>query len=611
MYNLYMCGIIGYIGKKQAAPILIEGLRRLEYRGYDSAGIAVYNEGYVSTSKALGQVKFLAGRTLIAGVAGIGHTRWATHGGVSLENTHPHTDSSGQIAVVHNGIIENYAELRRQLSSEGVVFSSDTDTEVIPHLIRKCYKGDLLAAILETLPLLRGTYGLAVVSSLHPRQIFVARNGSPIVIGVGKGENWTASDPSAFSQYTREVVYLEDGDVAVVSVDSWEIVKHGGIFAERKSVTIADEWACGEKGAFDNYMMKEIHEQPEALRRCLAGRLLSNSAKLGGINLTPKEVANLQHIGIISCGTSYHAGLVATHAFEELASIRAVAEIASELRYRTPPIGTNDLYVGVSQSGETADTLHALRMVKERGAAVTGVINVVGSTIARECGNGVYIHSGPEMAVASTKAFTSQVAALLLMALHFGHIRGLSSVEGHRVVSSLESAVGQIDEWLKSEAYSETIRAAEIVAGAKQVFFIGRGVSAPVAMEGALKLKEISYIPSFGYASGEMKHGPIALIDKDTPVIAIVPSDHWKEKTISNIIETKARGARIITISDEYDEDIFNMSEVNIIVGKSKHHLTSPLLTVIPLQILAYEVARILGKDIDRPRNLAKSVTVE
>lgn len=606
-----MCGIVGYIGKKQSTPILIEGLRRLEYRGYDSAGIAVFDGGAIVTSKALGQVKFLAEQPDLPGTLGIGHTRWATHGGVSLENTHPHTDASGRIAVVHNGIIENYAELRKALAAEGVVFRSETDTEVIPHLIRKNLKTTPAQALLDTLPLLRGTYGIAVVTRDNPGEILVARNGSPIVIGVGKGENWVASDPSAFAQHTREVVYLEDGDVALVRADSWEIIRHGGTMSGRKSVTIAEEWAGGEKGEFSHYMLKEIHEQPESLRRCLAGRLLDNGAKLGGVGLTPREVVNLQHVGIVSCGTSYHAGLVASHAFEELAGLRTTVEVASELRYRTPPIGTDDLYVGVSQSGETADTLHALRMVKERGAHVTGVVNVVGSTIARECGNGVYIHSGPEMAVASTKAFTSQVTALTLMALHFGRMRGLSTVEGHRVVSALEITPGFIEDWLKSDDYVETLRAAEIVSGAKQAFFIGRGVSAPVAMEGALKLKEISYIPSFGYPSGEMKHGPIALIDKDTPVIAVVPSDQWRDKTVSNIIEAKARGARIITVSSVWDDEVYEMSEVNITIPHPGHHLVSPLLTVVPLQLLAYEVARILGKDIDRPRNLAKSVTVE
>ena len=358
-------------------------------------------------------------------------------------------------------------------------------------------------------------------------------------------------------------------------------------------------------------MLKEIHEQPESLRRCLAGRLLANGAKLGGVNLTPREIVDLQHVGIVSCGTSYHAGLVASHAFEELAGLRTVTEVASELRYRNPPIGTDDLYVGVSQSGETADTLHALRMVKERGAHVTGVVNVVGSTIARECGNGVYIHSGPEMAVASTKAFTSQVAALTLLSLHFGKVRGLSSVEGYRVVSALEKVPSMMEGWLRSEDYGETLRAAGIVAGAKQVFFIGRGVSAAVAMEGALKLKEISYIPSFGYPSGEMKHGPIALIDKDTPIIAVVPRDQWRDKTVSNIIEAKARGARVITVSSTWDDEVFSMSEACITIPDTGHHLVSPLLTVVPMQLLAYEAARLLGKDIDRPRNLAKSVTVE
>jgi len=605
-----MCGIVGYIGKKQATPILIEGLRRLEYRGYDSAGIAVFDGGVITTSKALGQVKFLAEQPKPPGTVGIGHTRWATHGGVSLDNTHPHTDVHNSIVVVHNGIIENYAELRRGLAAEGVVFRSETDTEVIPHLVRKNYRTTLSQALLDTLPILRGTYGIALISSKNPGEVLVARNGSPIVIGVAKGENWVASDPSAFAQHTREVVYLEDGDVALVKTDSWEIIKHGGAATGRKSVTITEEWASGEKDGFTHYMLKEIHEQPESLRRCLAGRLLEGGAKLGGVSLTPREIVNLKHIGIVSCGTSYHAGLAAAHAFEELAGLRAVAEIASELRYRTPPIGTDDLYVGVSQSGETADTLHALRMVKGRGAYVTGVVNVVGSTIARECGNGVYIHSGPEMSVASTKAFTSQVAALTLMALHFGKMRGLSSTEGWRVAQALEEIPETVRIWL--EDGPETVReVARSMYTAKQTFFIGRGVSAAVAMEGALKLKEISYIPSFAYPSGEMKHGPIALIDNETPVVAVVPRDHWRDKTVSNIIEAKARGAKIVSVADALDEEVKEISDHFIPVHSVGHHLLSPLLTVLPLQLLAFEVANLLGRDIDRPRNLAKSVTVE
>lgn len=605
-----MCGIVGYIGDKLAHPVLLDGLRQLEYRGYDSAGIAVYDNNIIADSKALGQVKNLAALETLQGTCGIAHTRWATHGGVTVENTHPHFDTDRKIAVVHNGIIENYVELRRQLQLEGVVFRSETDTEVIPHLLRKYYKGDPIAAMIATTQLLRGTYGIVAIFSELPQQLVFARNGSPLVVGGKKKEYIIASDPMALARYTRDVVYIEDGDIGVVTNKGWEILSNGDK-VNRKKEKIPNEWQPVDMGGFDHFMLKEIYEQPESLRRCMTGRLLSNDAKLGGLNFTPEEIVNTQHLGIVSCGTSYHAGLVAAHAFEELARLRTNVEVASELRYRTPPISTNDMYLGVSQSGETADTLQAIKSVKKRGAKVAGIINVVGSTIARECGQGVYIHSGPEMAVASTKAFTSQVAALTLVALSFGMTRGLSSVEGYRVINALDNIPDKIDDWLKNEGPFFVEDAVDIVKKAKQVFFIGRGVSAPVAMEGALKLKEISYIPSFAYPAGEMKHGPIAMIDDETPVIAIIPRDHWREKTISNVIEAKARGAKIISVCGYNDSEVEDISDVFISVDNALHHLVSPLLTVVPLQILAYRVALELGRNIDRPRNLAKSVTVE
>ena len=606
-----MCGIIGYVGKKQSSSILLEGLRRLEYRGYDSAGIAIFDGTKLVSSKSLGQVKNLVDKDIaIQGTMGIGHTRWATHGGVTLLNTHPHFDSTEEIAVVHNGIIENYSSLRSALEAEGVVFTSETDTEVIPHLLRKHYAGDMFAALLATIPLLQGTYGIVIANTYNPNQLIAARLGSPLVIGVGTNENFVASDTSAIAQHTKNVVYLEDGDIAILTANSYEI-HNSGTLVKRKGKKVSDEWIDTGPGEFAHYMLKEIHEQPQSLRRCFAGRIKLNRVKLGGINLTSKEVSKLEHVGIVSCGTSYHAGLVSTFAFEDLAYLRTTAHIASELRYRNPIVSNNDIYFGVSQSGETADTLHAMKHVKNRGAHIVGVVNVVGSTIARECGHGVYIHSGPEMSVASTKAFTSQVAALLLIAISFGSSRHLSDTECERITSALKNTPDIIENWLKGKQLDNVKAAAKIIAKAKQTIFIGRGVSAPVAMEGALKLKEISYIPSLAYPAGEMKHGPIALIDSETPVIAIVPRDSWRDKTISNIIEAKARGARVIVIHNEWDNQVKELGDVSIELPMTGHYLVSPLLTVVPLQLLAYETALLLDRNIDRPRNLAKSVTVE
>ena len=441
-------------------------------------------------------------------------------------------------------------------------------------------------------------------------QLLLARNGSPLIIGIGKDESFIASDPSAISQYTRDIVYLEDGDIASIWPDRYEVFIPAGR-VERHAETVPDTSSLGEMGEFPHFMLKEIWEQPVSMERCLAGRIVHDGAKLGGISLTPAQIASLNHVSLVSCGTSHYASQVGVHALEELAGLRASAEIASELRYRTPQIDLCDLFVGVTQSGETADTIHAMRMARERGALTTGVVNSVGSTIARECGNGIYIHSGPEMSVASTKAFTSQVTALVLMSLYFGKSRGLSYEQRSHLASSLLQTPFLLQEWFSSDDYYRALDVAKVISCARQVFFIGRGVSAPVACEGALKLKEVSYIPSFGYPAGEMKHGPISLIDCETPVVAVIPQDRWFEKTLSNIIEAKARGAKIIIVTDSSDGTLAGIADHIIKVPHLAHHLITPLVTVVPLQLIAYETARILGKDIDRPRNLAKSVTVE
>lgn len=605
-----MCGIVGYTGKKQASPILLEGLRRLEYRGYDSAGIAIVSGEKIHHSKALGQVKNLAELPARKGRTGIGHTRWATHGGVTIPNTHPHFDIKQKIAVVHNGIIENYSTLRNELEAIGIKFLSETDTEVIPHLIRHYLRdASPLEAFRQAVMRLRGTWGIAVAMQ-GSEQLLLARNGSPLIIGIGKDESFIASDPSAISQYTRDIVYLEDGDIASIWPDRYEVFIPAGR-VERHAETVPDTSSLGEMGEFPHFMLKEIWEQPVSMERCLAGRIVHDGAKLGGISLTPAQIASLNHVSLVSCGTSHYASQVGVHALEELAGLRASAEIASELRYRTPQIDLCDLFVGVTQSGETADTIHAMRMARERGALTTGVVNSVGSTIARECGNGIYIHSGPEMSVASTKAFTSQVTALVLMSLYFGKSRGLSYEQRSHLASSLLQTPFLLQEWFSSDDYYRTLDVAKVISCARQVFFIGRGVSAPVACEGALKLKEVSYIPSFGYPAGEMKHGPISLIDCETPVVAVIPQDRWFEKTLSNIIEAKARGAKIIIVTDSSDGTLAGIADHIIKVPHLTHHLITPLVTVVPLQLIAYETARILGKDIDRPRNLAKSVTVE
>lgn len=616
-----MCGIVGYVGAREATPLLLDGLRRLEYRGYDSAGIAVIealsaNGAPPAALKVVRRVGFVAELTgAVApdqpGQSGIGHTRWATHGGVTESNAHPHVDSTGRIAVIHNGIVENHAAIRAHLAQEGVVFRSETDTEVLPHLIRKFYRGDPLEAVRAALKLVQGTYGVAVLFAEHPGVIVAARNGSPLVVGKGEGETFLASDPHALSAYTRQVVYLEDGEIVRITPEGWDISRLEGAPVAHAIETLAEEWGSGERGEFTHHMLKEIHEQPESLRRCLSGRVVvdQGGAKLGGLDLSPREISAIQRVGVLGCGTSWHASLVGAAAMENLARIPAFAEIASEFRYRNPVVGPDDLYFAVSQSGETADTLGAVREVAIKGGRVMGVVNVVGSSIARACGRGVYVHSGPEIAVASTKAFTSQVAALLVAALMFGRTRVLGGHEGRLFGEELLRVPELVEGFLAHPGPIQN--AVELLIGGKFAFFFGRGVSHAVALEGALKLKEVAYIPCMAYPAAELKHGPIALIDRHTPVVAVVPDDVMREKTLSNVQEVKARGARVILIHSEGDTDAARLAEVAIPVPRTQSALISPLLTVIPMQLFAFRAGLALGRDIDRPRNLAKSVTVE
>jgi len=606
-----MCGIVGYVGERTASDVLLEGLRRLEYRGYDSAGVALVN-GSVQVTRRVGPVANLVAAVEpgTPGHIGIGHTRWATHGGVTEANAHPHLDSTERIAVVHNGIIENHLEIRRLLEEEGVHFRSQTDTEVLPHLIRKFYRGDPVEAVRAALQPVQGTYGITVVFADHPNMLIAARNGSPLVIGKGQGETFIASDPQAIVGFTRQVMYLEDREIVRITADDWVVARLDGALVSHDLEELTEELVWTGLGNFSHNMLKEIHEQPESLRRCLSGRVVpeEGGARLAGFDLTPRDMTDVTRVGILGCGTSYHAGIVGAHALEQLARVPAFAEIGSEFRYRNPIIDSGSLFLAVSQSGETADTLGAVKEVQLKGGRVMGVVNVVGSSIARACGRGVYVHSGPEIAVASTKAFTSQVAALLVASLMFGRTRLLSVDAGRRFGEELLRVPDLVARYLESpgavaEAVDQCVRS-------KYVFFMGRGVSRAVAMEGALKMKEVAYVPCMSYPAGEMKHGPIALIDANTSVVVVVPEDVTRDKTLSNVQEVKARGAKVILIHTEGDVAAVEQADVSIAVPRTSS-LVSPLLTVLPLQLMAYQAGLALGHDIDRPRNLAKSVTVE
>ena len=605
-----MCGIIGYIGEKPAMPILIDGLRRLEYRGYDSAGVAVMEDS-ISIHKTIGRIADL--EDIIPpssfGTMGIAHTRWATHGSVTQENAHPHLSMDESIAVVHNGIIENAGNLRKRLIETGIEFRSETDTEVIVHLISREVEAGmvLLEAVRRTLMLLRGTWGIAVM--MHgSEEVICARNGSPLVIGIGDGEMYISSDPHPLSSHTSRVIFLDDGDIAVISRSGVETHRIDGP-TDHMVVTIEDQWGDSDLGDYPHFMLKEIYEQPEAIRQCISGRTLvsDGNARLGGLSMSAKRLRSLSHVRLIGCGTALHAAQVGRLAIEHLARVPSFAHVASEFRNNDPVIDPKAAYFAVSQSGETADTLAAVKAIQMKDAEVMGVINVVASSIARQCGQGVYIHSGPEQSVASTKAFTNMVAALNLFALQIGRARDMPRTTGRAMVKALRNLPTQVQSIIEDEApYSDAV---EIVKDASSVLFLGRGFSAPVAREGALKLMELAYIPCLAYPAGEMKHGPIALLEEGSPVVVIAPDDGHRDKTISNIEECKARGARIILIHTEGDV-IAEHGDVCFTIPSTEESL-SPMLSVVPLQFLAYYAALALNRDVDRPRNLAKSVTVE
>jgi glucosamine--fructose-6-phosphate aminotransferase (isomerizing) len=606
-----MCGIVGYVGKRDAGPILMEGLHRLEYRGYDSAGIVCARNSKLSVHKAKGKVRDLERQlpTQLKGTPGIAHTRWATHGEPSDSNAHPHCDGAGRFAIVHNGIIENAAQLRSKLQAGGVSFQSETDSEVLAHLIAAMPADKLEDSVRAALRLVTGTYGLAVLDAQRPESIVVARNGSPVVLGIGDREMFVASDPAALVRHTQSVVHLDDGEIAVVRADGFETSTLDGGPTAKTPSTIAWTDESFDKSGYTHYMRKEIAEQPEAIRRTLSGRLDSRfqTTHLGGVEMAARELLEIRRVKILGCGSAYIAGCTGAHLIEQLARIPAHAEPASEFRYRNPVVEQDTLYIAVSQSGETFDTLAAIQEVKRKGGRVLGIVNVVGSTVARECGRGIYLHAGPEIAVVATKTFTSTVVALALLAIHLGRIRDLSTAHGARLLKALEALPAQVESILTQEQHIASL--AREIAKCSDAYFVGRAAGFPIAMEGALKLKEISYLHAEAYPASELKHGPLALISPETPTVVVMPRDDLFAKNISTIEEIRARSGPVYVVTQP--GDALPMSTHGIIeVPKSEPELDALLLN-IPLQLLAYHVALAKDRNIDQPRNLAKSVTVE
>ncbi len=609
-----MCGIVGYIGPRQAAGLLLEGLRRLEYRGYDSAGIAVVNGRGLKIMKAAGKLSVLENEmkeNMPQGTIGIGHTRWATHGAPTTTNAHPHTDQSGRIAVIHNGIIENSGAIRKALQQRGHTFKSETDTEVLAHLVGELYQGNLEAAVATALKDVDGAYGLVFISADEPGVLVAARKGSPLLVGVGENEWFVASDASPLLQYTRSVVYLDDGEMAVLTREGYRVRNLETARISKEVNQIDWDLAQVERGGYAHFMLKEICEQPESLRNTLRGHLLEEegTARVTGLNLSDEELKQFERVIITACGTSWHSGIIGDYMLEEMARLPVEVEYASEFRYRNPVVDARTLVIGISQSGETADTLAAIREAKRRGARTVGLVNGVGSTIAREVDGGIYLHAGPEVGVASTKAFTSQVAALALISLRIARLRNLSILQGREFIGALQKLPDQVAQILERAAEIEQL-ADRFLRTTRNALYLGRGVNFPVALEGALKLKEISYIHAEGYPAAEMKHGPIALIDENMPVVFIAPRDAVHSKIVSNIEEVKARGGKVLALINEGDTEIERLADATFTIPETLDLLT-PILTSIPLQLLSYYVAVSRGCNVDQPRNLAKSVTVE
>ncbi len=617
-----MCGIIGYVGRDNAAPILIDGLRRLEYRGYDSAGMALINQGELDLRKCSGRIDSL--QQLIdqhrpAGSLGVSHTRWATHGPPTDENAHPHLDLTGKLALVHNGVIENYLALREKLEGEGHVFRSQTDSEVLSHLIGREFealgngdiRGRLREALTRALTEVKGTYGIALVHADAPDYILGARLGSPLVVGLGRGENFISSDVAALVAHTQDAIYLNDYDLVELTPEEFDVRSlRSGRKPEFKVQQVNFEKEDAEKGAFPHFMLKEIFEQPRSIADAFRGRIYQENATamLGGLNMTPRDLRTIDRIVLCGCGTAYHAGLVGEYMIEGLAHLPVEVEIASEMRYRNLPIDKNTLFFVISQSGETIDTLAAMREAQRKGHRVLGIVNSVASTIARESDGGSYLHAGPEIGVAATKSFTSQVTVLTLLALWLGRMRNMGTSDGMRIIDELEQIPDKVSRILET---SDAIKEVALkYLDAEAMLFLGRQNNFPTALEGALKMKEISYIYASGHASAELKHGVIALVKPELPSVFIVPKDHVYDKNISTIEEIKARRGPVIAIATEGDTHISKLADEVIFIPPVNEHL-SPLLTVLPLQLLSYHFAVGRGCDVDKPRNLAKSVTVE
>ncbi len=608
-----MCGIVGYCGPREAADVLLRGLARLEYRGYDSAGVAIAGDGGVTVRRRVGKLQNLQqalAKEPLAGVVGIGHTRWATHGKPTEGNAHPHTDCTGRVCVVHNGIIENYADLRAELETSGHTLDSETDTEVVAHLIEGAYRGDIAAAVRQVTARLKGSYALAVMHADEPETIIATRQDSPLIIGVGDGEAIVASDIPVVLEYTREVLVLEDGDLAVVTVDGVWVSDRYGESHEPERLHVEWDLDAAEKGGYETFMLKEIYEQPKALRDTLRGRMSdAGVVQLSELTLPDAEIARLDRVCIIACGTSYHAGIVAKTLIEQWARIPVSVEVSSEFRYSDPIVGDSTLVVAITQSGETADTLAGVREARARGAKAFAITNVVGSRVTRESDGVIYTHAGPEIGVAATKTFTAQIAALSVLALKLAQAKGTLTASDIRAIwDELAGLPDVVERILASDAL--IAECAAEYACATSSLFLGRGIGVPVAMEGALKLKEISYVHAEAYAAGEMKHGPIALITTDVPVVVVATEGHTYEKVVSNIQEVRARGARVIAVATEGDESILQHAEHVLYVPATSEDLAA-IPATIPMQLLAYHIAAIRGCNVDQPRNLAKSVTVE
>lgn len=609
-----MCGIVGYIGEKNAVPILIDGLKKLEYRGYDSAGVAVYTDEKIQVRKYKGRLNILEEhleKEQLSGNLAIGHTRWATHGEPSDQNSHPHTNEEGDIAVVHNGIIENYLKIREFLSEKGYVFKTEVDTEVLAHFIDYYYEGDLTEAVRKVLGEIKGSYAFAVITSREPDKIVCVRKENPLIVGIGEGENYIASDIPAILKYTRKIYLLDENEIAVITKDDIKFFAQNGEPIKKEVFNVTWDVSAAEKGGYEHFMIKEIHEQPKAVKDTMLSRIdaESDTIKLDNIKLTKEDLEKFSKIFIVACGTAYHAGIVGKYVIEKLAKIPVEVDIASEFRYRDALVDENSLVIIISQSGETLDTLAALKEAKAKGARILSIVNVVGSSIARESHDVLYTWAGPEIAVASTKAYTTQLIALYEIALHMAALKvTLSKKEIKAIKEQMMALPGKIEKVLENK--EEIQKFAAKCSGVKDVYFIGRGLDSAVAMEGSLKLKEISYIHSDAYAAGELKHGPIALIEEGTIVIAVMAQQELYEKMLNNVKEVKARGAYVFAIAKEGHKEVEEISDQVIFIPEVPD-LLAPVVAVIPLQLLAYYVAVAKGCDVDKPRNLAKSVTVE